>query len=281
MEIGKNTCKVMLAIINAYNDGEYSHCSTGELREKFKLSLKNQPTLFKTLINEGWIEDCTVNGYYKRFKILKPYPCPDFIMDNRLNNPQKNLLLKCLELGINRSLTKKEICRRLCGSENLSRINVPFSKIKEATGKEVFDILESINYVSNRVPENAILTEFGYRTNNKTATKSTSYENQVAKYLVKKSLTCFKHRRTKVLEYNLTEEYLEKLLIQQDYKDYYTGIIPEDYKEYSIDRIDSNVGYVEGNVVITTNTINIMKSDMTVEEFKNQIKLLYNNINNF
>lgn len=281
MEIGKSTCKVMLAVINAYSDGEYSHCSTGELREKFKLSLKNQPTLFKILINEGWIEDCTVNGYYKRFKILKPYPCPDFIMDSRLNNPQKNLLLKCLELGINKSLSKKEICRRLCGDENLSHINVPFSKIKEATGKEVLDILESINYVSNIVPENAILTEFGYRANNKTATKSTSYENQVAKYLIKKSSICFKHRRTKVLEYNLTEEYLEKLLIQQNYKDYYTGTIPKDYKEYSIDRIDSNIGYIEGNVVITTNIINIMKSDMTIEEFKEQIKLLYSNINNF
>ena len=59
-------------------------------------------------------------------------------------------------------------------------------------------------------------------------------ENQVAKYLIKKSSTCFKHRRTKVLEYNLTEEYLEKLLIQQNYKDYYTGVVPKDYKEYSI-----------------------------------------------
>lgn len=34
MKIGKTTWRVLLAVINAYNDGEYSHCSTGELRDK-------------------------------------------------------------------------------------------------------------------------------------------------------------------------------------------------------------------------------------------------------
>lgn len=64
-------------------------------------------------------------------------------------------------------------------------------------------------------------------------------------------------------------------------KDYYTGIIPNDYKDYSIDRLDSTKGYTEDNIVITTNIINTMKLDMSIEEFKEQIKLLYNNMNNF
>ena len=282
MEIGKITWRVALAVINAYWDGNYSHISSGELRSKFGISLNNQPIIYKKLIEDGWVEDCTVNGYFKRFKIIKPYPCPNFILDNRLNNPQKNLLLRCIELDINDSLSKKEMCRRLYGNEGLSHLNTPFNKIKEATGTEVLDILKNISYISKLIPENAVYTEHGYRSyTNKIATKSISESTKTAKNLIKKSSSCFKHRRTKVLEYNLTEEYLERLLINQDYKDYYTGIIPKDYIEYSIDRIDSNLGYIEGNVVITTNIINVMKNDLTTEEFKEQIKLLYNNISNF
>lgn len=41
--------------------------------------------------------DYTVQGYYKRFKILKPYSCPEFIEMKELSNPQKNFLLNCLE----------------------------------------------------------------------------------------------------------------------------------------------------------------------------------------
>lgn len=51
--------------------------------------------------------------------------------------------------------------------------------------------------------------------------------------------------------------------------------------EYSIDRLDSSKGYIEGNIVITTNTINLMKGELSIEEFKRQIQLLYNNINNY
>lgn len=80
---------------------------------------------------------------------------------------------------------------------------------------------------------------------------------------------------------DLTEAYIKELLEKQGYKDYYTGIKPEDPKEYSIDRIDSSKGYIQGNVVITTNRINLMKGDMTTNEFKQAIKDLYDNINNF
>lgn len=62
---------------------------------------------------------------------------------------------------------------------------------------------------------------------------------------------------------------------------WYTGVIPKNYEEYSVDRIDSSKGYTEDNIVVTTGIVNTMKLDMSIEEFKEQIKLLYNNINNF
>lgn len=64
-------------------------------------------------------------------------------------------------------------------------------------------------------------------------------------------------------------------------KDYYTGVIPKNYEEYLVDRIDSSKGYTEDNIVVTTGIVNTMKLDMSIKEFKEQIKLLYNNMNNF
>lgn len=72
--------------------------------------------------------------------------------------------------------------------------------------------------------------------------------------------------------------HIRGLLLKQEFKDYYTGLIPENYKDYSI---DSNLGYIEGNIVITTNRVNTAKNDMTTEEFKKLILDLYNNISNF
>lgn len=282
MEKGKSTWRVMLAAINAFNDGTYAHCSTAELRSKFGLCLKNQPEIFRKLIDEGWIADYTINGYYKRFKILKPYPSPDFILDSRLNNPQKNLLLKCLELGIDRTLSKKEISRRLYNTESLSHLNVAFNKIEKSTGQSVLDILEYSQTIIGLVPENAIYTEFGYRTaNGREPVEIISEENKIARFLYKKSLGRAKKGGINARTYTLTEDIIEKQLLKQRLKDYYTGIIPQDYKEYSIDRIDSSKGYIEGNIVITTNKINLMKNDLSLEEFKNQITLLYNNLSDF
>lgn len=47
-------------------------------------------------------------------------------------------------------------------------------------------------------------------------------DNIIAQFLLKKSSQC-RRRRNKVLEYNLTLEYIKELLLKQEYKDYYTG----------------------------------------------------------
>lgn len=284
-EIGKSTIKVLLAIINAYYDEEngYSHCSVAEINEKYRIAKNSISKMFQQLEDEGWIKDCTVNGYYKRFKILKPYPCPDFIGMEELSNPQKNFLLQCLEVGVTENLSKKEIARRIYNNENSSNISRSFKTIEEACGYTVFQLLNDVDHISGLIPENSEYTEFGYRTvlNRKECkTITDTLEDKIVNHLYRKSLHRFK-TAPHIKEYNLTEDYLKELLKKQEYKDYYTKVKPADYHEYSIDRIDSSKGYVKGNVVITTNAINIMKSDLTTEEFKNQIKLLYKNLDNF
>lgn len=274
----KRNLNVLLAVINAYEEnGEFSHFSGAELNHKFGFATKNIPQMLKDLVDLKYIENHTINGFYNRYKILKHIDCPEFILDNRLSNSQKDFLLRCIEQNITEDLSKKEMARRVNGW-NFSR---SVDGILKILGEDsLFDIISEFNIVKELKPENAIKTEFGYKTNKNIKRLDSSEKTQdniIAQFLLKKSSQC-RRRRNKVLEYNLTLEYIKELLLKQEYKDYYTGQVPENYEDYSI---DSNLGYIEGNIVITTNRVNTMKNDMSTEEFKKLISDIYKNISNF
>ncbi len=281
----KRNLNVLLAVINAYEEnGEFSNFSGVELNHKFGFAIKNIPQMLRDLSELNYIENHTINGFYNRYKILKHIDCPEFVLDNRLSNAQKDFLLRCIEQNITEDLSKKEMARRVNGNENGWNFSRSVEGILKALGKDnLFDLIVNFNIVKGLRPENAIKTEFGYKTNasiKKLNSDEKTKDNIIAQYLLKKSSHC-KRRRSKILEYNLTADYIKELLLKQEYKDYYTGLIPESYEDYSIDRIDSNLGYIEGNIVITTNRVNAAKNDMTTEEFKKLISDLYNNISNF
>ena len=281
----KRNLNVLLAVINAYEEnGEFSHFSGAELNHKFGFATKNIPQMLKDLVDLKYIENHTINGFYNRYKILKHIDCPEFILDNRLSNSQKDFLLRCIEQNITEDLSKKEMARRVNGNENGWNFSRSVDGILEILGEDsLFDIISEFNIVKELKPENAIKTEFGYKTNKNIKRLDPSEKTQdniIAQFLLKKSSQC-RRRRNKVLEYNLTLEYIKELLLKQEYKDSYTGQVPENYEDYSIDRIDSNLGYIEGNIVITTNRVNAMKNDMSTEEFKKLISDIYKNISNF
>lgn len=281
----KRNLNVLLAVINAYEEnGEFSHFSGAELNHKFGFATKNIPQMLKDLVDLKYIENHTINGFYNRYKILKHIDCPEFILDNRLSNSQKDFLLRCIEQNITEGLSKKEMARRVNRNENGWNFSRSVDGILEILGENsLFDIISEFNIVKELKPENAIKTEFGYKTNKNIKRLDSSEKTQdniIAQFLLKKSSQC-RRRRNKVLEYNLTLEYIKELLLKQEYKDYYTGQVPENYEDYSIDRIDSNLGYIEGNIVITTNRVNAMKNDMSTEEFKKLISDIYKNISNF
>ena len=281
----KRNLNVLLAVINAYEEnGEFSHFSGAELNHKFGFSTKNIPQMLKDLVDLKYIENHTINGFYNRYKILKHIDCPEFILDNRLSNSQKDFLLRCIEQNITEDLSKKEMARRVNGNENGWNFSRSVDGILEILEEDnLFDIISEFNIVKELKPENAIKTEFGYKTNKnikRLGSSEKTQDNIIAQFLLKKSSQC-RRRRNKVLEYNLTLEYIKELLLKQEYKDYYTGQVPENYEDYSVDRIDSNLGYIEGNIVITTNRVNAMKNDMSTEEFKKLISDIYKNISNF
>lgn len=88
--------------------------------------------------------------------------------------------------------------------------------------------------------------------------------------------------RTKTMEFELTEDDIQDILDEQDYKCFYTGLEFEDVegRRPSIDRIDSNKGYTRDNVVITLGVVNLMKRDLKISEFIELCSQVANHFNN-
>lgn len=75
----------------------------------------------------------------------------------------------------------------------------------------------------------------------------------------------------KHMKFDLTPEFLLELWNVQDGKCFYSGLEMSfdrnDLYTVSVDRVDSNKGYTQDNVVLTAWSVNNMKSSYTVEEF--------------
>jgi len=70
-------------------------------------------------------------------------------------------------------------------------------------------------------------------------------------------------------EYSLTEKYLYNLLIEQNFKCKLSGIeLSIDLSNFtaSIDRIDSNIGYIEGNIQWLHKDVNYIKYSLSEKE---------------
>ncbi len=75
------------------------------------------------------------------------------------------------------------------------------------------------------------------------------------------------------LDNNVTGELLIELYKKQNGRCYYSGIEINhnqdcSFDSISVDRLDSNIGYIEGNVVLCANGINAMKGILSELEFK-------------
>ena len=92
--------------------------------------------------------------------------------------------------------------------------------------------------------------------------------------VAKKMLKIYQSAEDRSLEFDLSFETVKQLLL--DPNCYYTERLFEESGPFarSFDRIDSNKGYVEGNVVACTIDINSKKSNLSFEE----IELLYNKL---
>jgi hypothetical protein len=98
----------------------------------------------------------------------------------------------------------------------------------------------------------------------KNNSKNTLSDVEVAKKLI----NIYQSAQDRKIDFNLSFEYVRNLL---EYKNcYYTGLpfTEEGTLARSFDRIDSEKGYIEGNVVACTIDINGKKANLSFEEIE-------------
>jgi hypothetical protein len=82
-----------------------------------------------------------------------------------------------------------------------------------------------------------------------------------------------KHR-----QFNLTITDVKNQWIKQNGKCFYTGMelttLPNHHNYLSIDRYDSSKGYSADNIVLCSHIINLMKKDLTEQEFRSYCQLV-------
>lgn len=104
--------------------------------------------------------------------------------------------------------------------------------------------------------------------------------NKTGKYV---SGDFFSHVRWKAaqrgIDFLVTIDYLDYIMERQDHKCVYTGdrLDAKTRRQYtaSLDRIDSSVGYVEGNVQFVKTSCNFAKHSLSEEDFLCLVEKIY------
>jgi hypothetical protein len=93
-------------------------------------------------------------------------------------------------------------------------------------------------------------------------------------------------RKKRILKFEVDKHYLDQLFQNQNGRCALTGVLlwftkaskNHQYQNASLDRIDSNLGYIRGNVQWVVKEVNMLKIDMTEKRFKNICLLVARNI---
>lgn len=290
--------EIILMAISSFcnNDGiaDFTYTNMNNIckNESFKEFLK-------PLIKDKLVEDLTENGYAKRIKVYNPIDCPDFIFI-RMEIKLKEYVL---QLWKDYQEFKEFKNRKTLWDTKLKLINLSDDDIINA------------KFIKNKISSDCtlILTEKGYKlVSRKENIKeykcvycgetNPDMFNKGCKTICKKCLGKIhrneisleeklykrskKNANTNNYDFDLDIKFIKDLLTKQNNKCAYSGIKFQDnfnnkFNYPTIDRIDSTKGYTKDNVCICTFYINMMKSNLTIEQFKDTITKIYNNINNF
>lgn len=292
----KTRQKLILMILSAFEKDGYADFIFSNLNDV----AKNE--FFKTGIKElermKMIEDCTTNGYAKHIKMNKVLDCPDFLWNKDLDISVKEYLIDLLdqikewgEVVTFNSIKDKKIEKL---GYNRDELLNNYTNVKKKIESEAhlekdnkgYKIYYKVNYETKCIycgetnPD-----KFG---GTKTVCKECHRKHlrnllPLEERLYNRSKN---NAQSQGYEYNLDIKYIKDLLIKQNYKCIYSGIdFQNNFRDKltypTIDRIDSSNGYVKGNVCICTFIVNMMKNNLTVDQFKDLVTKIYNNLNNF
>ena len=307
----------MLRVLNAYDREGVCNMNYNTL-EGVGIGKDQMKRLVGELVLTGDIEDLTVKGFCSRYKIITKVECPDFIFRTDLTVGNKEILLLALtKLDSYEYISGKKLSMLLFNSDATTHTRKIYA-IKENCGSDLFEILKNTKYIKKELThpkykyietplglqlntspskQKCLCKECGqtnpdnfYDTNKSTCRECLIKKDKVyneerfdkypEKFLLRKAKTAAS-QRSKLKVVTITEQDILEQLTLQNNCDFYTGLKFDNYKEMSIDRIDSSKGYEKGNIVITSYKCNCAKNDLSIEEFKKLITQLYNNMQNF
>lgn len=279
----------------AFHDGEFAQFSLDNL-SSIGISKDGIASIIKDIAKNGDITDMTIPGFFKRIKIMNVESCPDFVFNTDLTIGMRELLVDCYDkLDSFEPRTAVALAKELGCTKSLSTM---LTNIKTRTGKSIFTLLNESKFVAkfpwhDKYP--LVKKEEGYQIDSypqaaqyRTMSYSEAYQARkhnrivnsgVGHYLMQK-IKVSSHRRTGKLEVAVTEEYLQELYKKQGGRDFYTGLEISELEDMSVDRIDNELGYVEGNLVLTTKEINMFRRDKPVDKFIELCSQVANHFNN-
>lgn len=300
------------SLISAYKqiDG-YCHFKREDLAKIVHVSkLDNITNTINKLVKYGYIENCTVNGYVMRIKLLNnKIICPDFIFNEKLSFSERGFLycikdcdhpiklahqLKIYSKYLN--LEQRQIEKFLHNSRSIVDIKGTMENIK-LVNIDIKNIYNNIKYNSNgyyfgadKVIKECIYCKKILHDNKNELKYGCCIDcfdlyahdgDRISSYLYNRSKT---NSNNYDFKYSLTKEYIKHIIENQNFKCAYSNM-DFDYFNTSgvptIDRIDSSKGYEIGNICIIRCDVNKMKSNYDLIYFKNIINNLSKNIENF
>lgn len=294
--------ELLFRAICAFEEGGEASFTAKDLSD---FASANTITRYISVLEEelqGGFQRINQNGSYPKFKIENPLECPEFIFKKEFELGYKCILLALFKAPMEEITATKLDKAKVCG----------YSTAKKYLEK--YNITEDLKLYSNSIKKSILVNEKIITNSNGDLVYSPAKHEYKCKYCGETDPSNFepnnhstcRHCRNKIryqkehkdlattlynrskdsaikrgLDFNLTKEYINALLDKQNHKCFYTGIkFTEEkniFNQPSIDRIDSNIGYVEGNIVICTVIANTIKQELTIN---NLYALLHKFIDN-
>ena len=283
--------QLVLYKLNAFlEDDGYAHFSLDNL--KFVgMGDGTLSDILKHLQEIGEITNCTVNGFYNRFKITNPVECPNYVCDDSLTLGNKIFIYNCLQLDNPTEKRSARLLAEMFGHKDYKHEALMLTQIKKAKGKTIFEFISDITPIKLKIsnPKYPLVKkDNGYQVDSNTESiiKDNKTKRQRAKErrLQNDSIGKLIYRKIHLRALNnpgrfdnntITAEELDKLYEQQDGKDYYTGLPFNSKEEVSADRIDCSKPYTKDNIVLTSVKINMMRHDLEIPEFIRLCGIIY------
>jgi len=259
---------------------KYIESKKSKIKDEEIIVIYQNGTTISNLAKIAEVSDRTIR------RILKKHNIP-------LESKHSKINIKCLNcdediLILDSEKEKRKYCSKECYIQYSKKTG---SRTKNKVGQKINDweFLENVGKDAKHSLLYLVRCKCGYEK----ITKADNIVNQTSKccfncsfrkkmifegFISNNFLKYIKrHADKRGIEFNISKEYLEKILKEQNYLCFFSGeslTFPKSEEIFdtssfnsSLDRIDSSKGYIEGNVQWVTKIINFMKRTYSNFEF--------------